>query len=257
MPTVASIFTSTVKSLSLEEPASVMVGHSGIADDRRFHLIDAEGRLLTQRQKGLLVLVKAEYSADSGVLTLEFPDGERVTGQAGSGGPVSTVIWGRRVTGRQVSGPWNEALSEFCGSPVRLVKTVRPGESYDEYPISIVSQESIDFLGNRRADGGIFEGRRFRPNFLIEGCSPHEEDSWLGGVVQIGPELRIRLVAPDPRCAITTLDPETGLPDFDVPNLLLSYRPGSRAAYFGVYGSVENPGAASVGDTVELVQAPR
>ena len=66
----------------------------------------------------------------------------------------------------------------------------------------------------------------------------------------------MRVVAPDPRCAITTLDPETGERDFDVPKLLLSYRPSARAPYFGVYGGVETPGTLSIGDAVELVQDP-
>ena len=71
-----------------------------------------------------------------------------------------------------------------------------------------------------------------------------------------GPDLRIRLVAPDPRCAITTLDPDTGEPDIDVPKLILSYRPSARAPYFGVYGAVEATGTVSVGDAVELIQTP-
>ncbi len=256
MRSVAAIFTSPVKSLSLEQPASVTVGYSGIVEDRRFHLIDAEGRLLTQRQDGRLVLVKAQYSAESEVLTLQFPNRDLVEGPTELGDPVSTIMWGRQVPGREVSGPWNEALSRFCGSPVRLVKTDNPGESYDEYPISLLSQASIDFLGEQVTGGRKFEGKRFRPNFLIAGCSPHEEDLWMGGLVQIGPELRLRLVAPDPRCAITTLDPETGERDFDVPRLLLSYRPSVRAPYFGVYGAVESTGTVSVGDAVELVQDP-
>lgn len=256
MRSVAAIFTSPVKSLALEQPQSVTVGYSGIVEDRRFHLIDATGRLLTQRQEGRLALVKAQYSADSEVLTLLFPDGERVDGPTELGDAVSTVIWGRQVPGREVAGPWGEALSQFCGSPVRLVKTDSPGESYDEYPVSLLSQASIDYLGERLTSGRKFDSRRFRPNFLIDGCSPHEEDFWLGGVVQIGPELRIKLVAPDPRCAITTLDPETGERDFDVPKLLLSYRPSVRSPYFGVYGAVESTGTVSVGDAVELVHAP-
>ena len=101
-----------------------------------------------------------------------------------------------------------------------------------------------------------FEGRRFRPNFLIDGCSPHEEDFWLGGVIQIGPELLLRMVAPDPRCAITTFDPDTGQRDFDTPRLLLSYRPGARAPHFGVYATVESTGAVSVGDQVEVTVPP-
>ena len=256
MHSVAAIFTSPVKSLSLEQPACVTVGYSGIAEDRRFHLVDAGRRLLTQRQEGRLVLVKAQYSAESEVLTLQFPDGNRVEGPTELGSTMSTVIWGRQVPGREVTGPWGEALSGFCGSPVRLVKSDNPGESYDEHPVSLLSQASIDLLGEQLTSGRKFEGRRFRPNFLIDGCSPNEEDSWLGGVVRIGPGLRLRLVAPDPRCAITTLDPETGERDFDVPKLLLSYRPSVRAPYFGVYGAVETTGTVSVGDDVELVQEP-
>jgi uncharacterized protein YcbX len=254
--TVAAIFTSPVKSLALTQPESVTVGHSGIVEDRRFHLIDAEGRLLTQRQQGRLVLVRAEYLADTEALKLRFPDGQQVDGPTELGGPVNTVIWGRQVAGREVTGPWGETLSSFCGSTARLVKTDNPGDSFDEYPVSLLSQASIDFLDGRVNGAPTFEGRRFRPTFLIDGCSPHEEDSWLGGVVQIGPDLRIRLVSPDPRCAITTLDPDTGERDFDVPKLVLSYRPNPRAAYFGVYGTVESTGAVSVGDAVELVEEP-
>ncbi len=232
------------------------VEKSGIPEDRRFHLVDAEGLLLTQRQHGRLVLLNAQYSGESDVLTLRFPDGDCLEGPTELGGGLTTVMWGRQVAGREVTGPWAEALSGFCGSPIRLVKSDSPGASYDEYPVSLLSQASVDLMGEQPASGRKFEGRRFRPNFLIDGCSPHEEDSWLGGVVRIGAELRLRMVAPDPRCAITTLDPDTGERDFDVPRLLLSYRPSARAPYFGVYGAVESTGTVSVGDAVELVQDP-
>ncbi|MCI0844738.1 MAG: MOSC domain-containing protein [Chloroflexi bacterium] len=256
MRSVAAIFTSPVKSLALSRSESVTVGPNGIVEDRRFHLIDNDGRLVTQRQQGRLTLVQAGYSADSESLFLQFPDGARIGGETGLGDAVTTVMWGRQVAGREVVGPWSEALSKFCGSPIRLVKTDNPCESFDEYPVSMLSQSSIDDLGGRANGGPAFDGRRFRPNFLLDGCSPYEEDSWLGGVVRIGLDLRIRLVAPDPRCAITTLDPDTGERDIDVPRLLLSYRPSARAPYFGVYGAVETTGIVSVGDALELVQAP-
>ena len=138
-----------------------------------------------------------------------------------------------------------------------MVKTDEAGLSFDEYPISLLSQASIDLLEQRANRAKEFEARRFRPNFLLEGCSPHEEDSWLGGVLAIGPELRLRLAAPDPRCAITTVDPDTGQRDFDTPRLLLTYRPAVRAPYFGVYGVVEAPGVVTVGDEVEVAVPPR
>lgn len=253
MPSIGSIFTSPVKSLALNQVESVSVGNSGIVEDRRFYLVDAEGRLVTQRQHGRLALVRAGYSAESDELTLQFPDGRLINGPTELGDEISAKVHWREVAGREVTGPWNEALSSYCGSTMRLVKTGNPGECFDEYPVSVLSQASLDHLSSRINGGPQFEGRRFRPNFLLDGCSPHEEDSWLGGVVRIGPDLRVKMVAPDPRCAITTLDPETGERDFDVPRLILSYRPSDRSPYFGVYGTVETTGTVSVGDAVELV----
>ena len=257
MPSISAIYTAAVKSLALQPRYSVSVGPSGISDDRRFHLIDGGGRLLTQRQRPQLTRVFSAYDGKTERLTLTFPGGEEVSGKAEPGEQVRTPIWGRSVPGGVVNGEWNDALSRLCGGPVRLVKTEDAGLSFDEYPISLLSQASIDLLEQRAGGEKGFEARRFRPNFLLDGCSPHEEDFWLGSVLAIGPELRLRLVAPDPRCAITTVDPDTGQRDFDTPRLLLSYRPSVRAPYFGVYGVVEAPGIVSVGDQVEVAVPPQ
>ena len=256
MPIVSSIYTAAVKSLALQERVSVSVGPAGIAEDRRFHLIDGRGSLLTQRQRPQLARVTSTYDAESEYLTLAFPDGQELSGRIELGDPVRTPVWGRFVSGQVAAGEWNEALSRFCGGPVRLVKTDDAGLSFDEYPISLLSQASIDLLSQKAGGVKEFEGRRFRPNFLLDGCSPHEEDFWLGGVIAIGQELRLRLVAPDGRCAVTTVDPDTGQRDFDTPRLLLTYRPAVRAPYFGVYCVVESPGVVLQGDEVEVVVPP-
>ena len=256
VPTISAIYTTAVKSLALEPRAAVAVGVSGIAEDRRFHLIDGGGRLLTQRQRPQLATVTASYDPLSEQLTLTLPDGGRISGLIEETESVRTAIWGRPVPGQVVPGEWNEALSQVCGGPVRLVKTDDVGLSFDEYPLSLLSQASIDRLCQLTKGARNFEARRFRPNFLLDGCSPHEEDSWLGGVVAIGPGVRLRVVAPDPRCAITTIDPDTGQRDFDMPRFLLAYRPSARAPYFGVYAAVESTGTVTVGDTVEVVAPP-
>ena len=257
MPRIRAIYTAAVKSLALQERVSVSVGPSGIAEDRRFHLIDGGGRLLTQRQRPQLARVSSVYDVENDHLTMTFPDGLELSCRVELGGSVRTPVWGRPVPGQVVVGDWGDALSSLCRGPVRLVKPDDVGLSFDEYPISLLSQASIDLLSQKTGGTKEFEGRRFRPNFLLEGCSPHEEDFWLGGVVAIGPELRLRLVAPDPRCAITTVDPDAGQRDFDTPRLLLTYRPAARAPYFGVYGVVETPGVVSVGDEVEVVVPPQ
>ena len=238
--------------MALKPRSSVYVGPSGIEEDRRFFLIDGGGRLLTQRQRPLLAQVSAKYDVQTDFLTLAFPDGLELSNSVELGEPVRIPIWGRPVPGRVLAGEWNEALSGLCRGPVRLVKADGYGLSYDEFPISILSQASLDFLGQRAGGAKNFEARRFRPNFLLDGCSVHEEDRWLGSVIAIGPDLRLRVVAPDPRCAITAVDPDTGQRDFDTPRLLLSYRPGARAPYFGVYAVIESPGQVSLGDSVNV-----
>ena len=252
MPSIRSIHIAPVKSLALSEVDSVHVGSRGIANDRRFLVLDSGGRVVSQRQIGELTQVGAEYSVDSDDLTLTFPDGSAVTGQPTSVREAATMLWGRVVDGSVIDGDWSEALSSFCGADLTLMKTNNEGVCFDEYPVSVLSQASIDYLTGLTGGAKSFQVERFRPTFLIDGCGPHEEDTWLGHGIKIGEQLQIRLVSRDPRCAITTLDPKTGERDFDTLRLILSYRPSPRAAYFGTYGIVEVPGTARAGDAVVI-----
>ncbi len=250
--TVQAIHIAPVKSLGLVQPSSVHVGPSGIVEDRRFFLLDQQGRVITQRQVGTLVQVKPDYQPENDFLRLTFPDGMAVEGTVEAQEPVETVMWGRRVKGDMVAGDWSKVLTRFCGGTVNLVQARQPGECFDEYPISLLSNASVDGFKQRPGVGGDVDERRFRPNFLLAGCQAHEEDSWLGGRLQVGAGLILNVVAPDPRCAITTLNPDTGHPDLDTPSVIKDYRPSAGPAYFGVYAVVERPGQVSVGDPVTL-----
>ncbi len=252
MATVSEINLSPVKSLGLLSAERVDINSRGIEGDRRFIVLDASGRVVTQRQLGALTLVTAEYSVPERVLKMTFPDGRVVEGQPEPVEATATVLWGRVVEGKIIGGEWAAALSEFCGADLRLFESTSPGTCFDEYPVSMISRASIDYLTGLTGGAKSFEARRFRPTLLLEGCQPHEEDSWLGKGIRIGEQLRLRLIARDPRCAITTLDPTTGERDFDTLRLILSYRPSVRAAYFGVYGIVESPGTVAVGDELTL-----
>ncbi len=253
MPKVASINFAPVKSLALIGTDNAAFTHRGIAEDRRFVALDAQGRVVTQRQLGALTRVRAEYAAERDELTMTFPDGGVVSGTPRAGERMATVLWGRVVEGAEALGGWSDALSEFCGARLTLMKPDAPGACFDEYPVSVMSQASIDHLSSLTRGGKSFEPERFRPTLLLDGCAPHEEDGWLGKAIRVGERLRLRLVARDPRCAITTLDPATGERDFDTLRLILSYRPSVRAAYFGVYAIVESTGSAAVGDEVSLI----
>jgi uncharacterized protein YcbX len=88
---------------------------------------------------------------------------------------------------------------------------------------------------------------------------PHEEDTWVKRHVRIG-EALVRLRGDVGRCAITTQNPETGVPDFDTLRTIRSYREitaneaGTKHVPFGVYGEVVEPGKVALGDRVEVVE---
>jgi len=246
--TVEAMHLAPVKSLGLVHPTTVHVERHGVVEDRRLYVIDQHGRLVTQRTRGQLVQVTPQYRSQPEWLSLRFPDGSSLAGPLMLGEAIVTQIWGRHVRGRVVQGDWHQALSDCCGEEVTLVRSDEPGQGYDEYPVSMVSQASLASLSHQR---------RFRPNFLLRGCTPHQEDEWLGGVIQIGPALRLHVMARDPRCAIITLDPTTGQRTIDTLRLIMRYRPSPRTAYFGVYGIVEHPGRVTVGDAVTTLPSLR
>lgn len=257
MLTVAAINIAPVKSMALVSLDAANLELGGIRDDRRFYLVNGPGRLLTRRQLGKLAQLAASWDDGAQRLRIAFPDGAILEGCPELGNPAWTLIWGRRVRGRPLLGDWAAALSEFCGQPVSLLMSDLPGQAFDEFPVSVVSRASIAKLsdemglGMAMAGGGGLQSDRFRPTLLLDGCEPHQEDGWLTQAIRVGDAV-IRILAPDPRCAIINQHPDTGAVDADAVQAILGYRPNPLAAYFGVYGIVEKAGVVRVGDGVSV-----
>lgn len=253
MITVSRLSIAPVKGLALVHPDEVVLGPRGVAEDRRFHLVDADGRRYGLLRDGSLALVRAAYDDEDDRLELRLPDGREVSGEVRPAEPVTTDFYGRPVSGHVVEGPWAAALSEYVGRPLRLVKTDAPGSGVDRSrgSVSIVSTGSLEELRRRAGRSEPVDGRRFRMLVTLEGANPHEEDEWIGRHVSIGGATVVvhEQVA---RCAITTQNPGTGRRDFDTLGTIKAYR-GLRAGEgidFGVYGEVVAPGSVRVGDSV-------
>jgi uncharacterized protein YcbX len=247
---VARLSISPVKSLGLGHPRSVRLERFGVAEDRRFLLLTEEGRPVDARRLGCLLAVRSEYDDRRGGLALRFPDGRVVDGVVDvDGAAFETDLWGRRVSVRAVAGRWSEAMTSYAGTPLTLVRTERPGDGVDVHPVSLVSRASIEELSRRAGRAETVASGRFRMLLEVEGCRPHEEDEWLGGDVRVG-GTTVRVVEHDARCAITTMDPDTGEVDFPTLKVIAAYRRRGRRLPFGVYAEVVEPGPIAVGDPV-------
>lgn len=249
MRSVATISVAPVKALGLHHPEAVELTNAGVAGNREFFLVDGDGRLLGGVRHGPLVRIVSEV--ENGRLTLRIPDGPVVTGDVELRDPVTTDFWGRAVEGRYVEGRWSDALSDFVGSHVRLVRAER-GDAWDMQPITLVSLASCARLADELE--AEIDPRRFRMLLTVDGCAAHEEDGWRGRKVAVGAAV-LRIGGPVPRCAVTTQDPDTGVRTLDTVGAIKGYRgvrpEDGKSVDFGVYATIERPGRVSAGDAVE------
>jgi uncharacterized protein len=254
MTTVARISVSPVKGFRLSHPEEVELGPDGVAENRRFFLVGPDGQRLRSSATPWPVRVRAEYDAQAERLSMSFPDGTHVEGEAVQlTEPIHSTSGTIDVTGRVVEGPWEAPLSRLAGLPVRLVRADRVGSGLNS-PVTLVSQGSLARLA-REATREQVDARRFRMLFELSGCEPHEEDAWEGRLCAIGAAV-VRVGGPVERCAVTTRDPETGERDLDTLRLIKGYRgrhDGNGAIVFGVYAAVARPGTVRVGDRFEPV----
>jgi len=250
---VAWISFCPVKGLALQQLDACELTEAGVAGDREFFLVDDEGRLVNSKGLGALQQIVPRYDAESESLSLEFPDGTTLAQAVDFDGKLEARFYDVTFDVRVVDGPWSEAISDFAGRDVRLVRA--PGQAQDRRrsgAATLLGTGSLRAMARLLGVDGV-DGRRFRMNFGIDGLAEHEEDEWLGRRVRLGEAV----VVPQGnvgRCAVTTQNPETGEPDLDTLKALVTYRrevETTEPLPFGVYAAVAQPGRVCVGDSVE------
>lgn len=250
MPRVARFSIAPVRSLGLQHPTEIELTELGVVEDRRFFLTNDDNRLVDQLIVFKLVQVASRTDPEATTLWMRFPDGTEVDGEVELAEAVETPIHGRTGIGHRVIGPWGEALTDFVGMPIRVIRCDRPGGTRRGNPASILSDGSVRELA---AHAGLewVDSRRFRMLMELEDATPHEEDAWIGKRIRVGDAV-LQVTKPDARCAMTTHDPDTGEPDLDTLRTIIGYR-GLREgknADFGVLADVEQPGRVRLGDEV-------
>jgi len=255
-PRVVAISTTPVKGLALEAPQVVHLGPAGVATNRAFFLVDADGTMINGKALGALVCVRATVADDLSELVLWFPDTTVVRAPVELGAPRMVRFFRAEFAAASVRGPWADALSEYCGRPIALCRAPaeRPGVDRGlRGAASLVSTGALDALRQAAGLPEPIDARRFRMLFVIDGVPPHAEDAWCGRTVGIG-AARVRINGRVGRCAVTTRDPDSGVVDLPTLHYLDLYRGSIRAEErlpFGVYAEVLTPGEVRVGDPVE------
>ena len=250
-----------VKATRFQHPSTVMVDNGGIEHDRAFALVEANDAFVDSGAHSEFIPLSFELSDDGSALTLELPNGKRIEGPStGSGRAFEIDHFGLRdIAVSEVEGPWADALSDFAGRPIRLVRCNSSGRAIDVFAVTFVTTGSLRRLAEEF--GAEVDPARFRAGFVLEHDQAHEEDGWDGRNLRIGSAL-LRVRTAVPRCQVTGYNPTSGRADQPLMKSLIKYRPkvglpdGMLPDYatpgFATYAEVLEPGQVSVGDEAVL-----
>jgi uncharacterized protein YcbX len=254
---VAWIHVAPVKALAIDPRREAYIGPTGVAGDRRFCIVDPEtNKMLNAKRIAMLVSIRPEL--EDGRLTLHMPNGDRVRGAIALSEPLTITIFSREAQARAVDGPFSDALSKAAGQPLRLVRLENEGEGVDRHSrggaASMLSEESLRAIASAGGADRPVDPRRFRMLIGVAGVPAHTEDSWIGQKVHVGEAVLVP-AGNVGRCAVTTVDPESGVSDFDTLAALAKYR-GEKVTTeplpFGVWARVAKPGRVRLGDPVHV-----
>ncbi len=261
---VAGLHIYPVKSCAGISVQHATVLERGFEFDRRFMLVDAEHRFMTQRKHPRLALIKTAIENDILRLSVHGQSDLRIALQPAGGESIKVTVWDDTLNAIAISQEANSWFSDFLKTPCKLVHmpetTVRlvggeyrtNNEHYslaDAFPFLLTSKESLDEL-NRRLAAPV-PMNRFRPNIVVSGFHPFAEDEWR--VVQIG-EVRMRVAKPCTRCSTTTVDQSTGVRGIEPLHTLNTFRKRGGDVLFGQNLIHKTRGVISVGDAVDVVE---
>ncbi len=120
------------------------------------------------------------------------------------------------------------------------------------FPFLLISEESLADLNRRLADP--LPMNRFRPNLVVAGVEPYEEDRWER--IEIN-GIGIRVVKPCARCVVTTTDQVTARRGKEPLRTLATYREVGGKVMFGQNAVHERTGRLRLGGAVVVTDSVR
>jgi len=281
MPLLTALFIYPIKSCRAIALDDVSIEHDGLQWDRRWMVVDAGGRFVSQREYPTMARIVTTLGHDALQVRVDDTESELSI-------PFAAPAYARRVP-VTVWSDYFEAFdegdaaarwfSDAIGAPVRLVRFAddvtrlaspqwtngidAPTRFADGFPLLVTAEASLADLNARlRAKGAPpLPMSRFRPNLVLGGTHAFDED--FAPTLSIGAgEVVLRLAKPCARCSITTVDQRSGTIDARWPHepldTLAAYRANPRVDGGLTFGQnaivVAGTGRTlRVGEEVELV----
>lgn len=254
-------------------------------------LTDPDGMFFTQREVPKMATVAVEVLSGSLNVSAENYGSIEIPFEPDRGERESVTVWQSTFVAETYLGPMNEWFSEVLAKKCKIVRMPDNGTRHvsakfdqgedtvsfaDGYPLLLIGEGSLAEVNERLHD--IYHNEeygeklplpmnRFRPNLVVQGSDPFEEDGW--AKIRVG-EAIFRVPKPCARCVMTTVDQARGEFDGKEPlKTIASFRMAKQvhpekfealgqtanAVLFGENLIPDNPGASvKLGDEIEVLE---
>ncbi len=200
--TIHQLWVFPIKSCAGIALSQAQLTPTGLAWDRAWMVVDAEGKMVTQRDLPRMALIQPELRTDAASMQLKvraagMPELVLPLGLPVHMPCVEVRVWQDVVNAFDMGDAASRWLTEFLGASWGTLRLVRFDPSHvrlasatwtqehkalnqfsDGFPLLVTSTASLDELNQRlRAQGHeAVDMRRFRANVVVSGVQAHDED---------------------------------------------------------------------------------
>ncbi len=244
---LTDIFIYPIKSLGGVRVEQALLEPKGLQYDRRWMLIDENGKFITQRVYPKMALLQVHLQPTGLLVTHKQISSENLfisfDSRTYQTTPIPVTIWDDTVSAVEVSAEANAWFSRLLQLNCRLVfmppqvhRPVDPVYAFnqepvsfaDGYPILLIGQESLTDLNSRLTEPVPMN--RFRPNLVFSGGTPFLEDTWREFTIN---HQKFKVVKPCARCVLVTINQDTAKKGTEPLRTLATYRTIDRKVKFG------------------------
>jgi uncharacterized protein len=260
--TLSGLYLYPIKSAAGIALTEAVVGDRGLQYDRRWMVVDPQGKFMTQRKHPAMALIRVGLTDQLELSAPAMADLALSLEPAADAAALEVEVWGDRchaLSMGEVAAQW---FSQFLQTPCQLVympdQTHRPTAQgqlgpdrlvsfADAYPFLLISEASLADLNGRLAQPVTMN--RFRPNLVVTGCGAFAEDGWKQ--IRIG-EIPFDLPKRCDRCSIPGVDPSSGIQQQEPLLTLAKFRLEGGKIWFGQNLVHHTTGQLRLGDRVVI-----
>lgn len=256
---VLDLITYPLKSARGIKVDEIKVEKTGFQLDRYFAVINSKNKIITARENPVLLKITINIIGEE--LILSYSEKTRISINLNEilENNIELSLFDNLVYGFFLNKKVDEWLSDVLEEKVRLVKIDKENllainntdfiTFNDVFPIHLISVESVEDL-NKKLDNPI-EINRFRPNIIVSGVKPYEEETWKW--ITIG-DCEFEVISKTGRCSLITIDPITTEKNKQQEPLrtLSTYKKENKKVNFGVYLIPRNKQKINITDIVRI-----